>query len=95
MTMKRTELDKRQGLKIVNAQKTAGNAYGSAANAREDRKARRERERAAGLVPLAVKLPADIVAALHARARAEGRDLDTVTADALRAALGVAASPPP
>ncbi len=87
MTMKRTELEKRQGLKIVNAQRASGNAYGPSASAQEDRKARRERERAAGLVPFAVKLPKDLVAALQARAHAQGRDLDSVTGALLRAAL--------
>ncbi len=87
MTMKRTELEKRQGLKITNAQRIAGNAYGPAAQAPEDRKARRERERAAGLVPFAVKLPKELVAALQAHAHTEGRDLDSATAALLQAAL--------
>ncbi len=87
MTMKRTELEKRQGLKIVNAQRTAGNSYGSAASGQEDRKARRERERAAGLVPFAVKLPKELVAALHAEAQSNGVGLDALVGDLLFTAL--------
>lgn len=87
MTMKRTELDKRQGLQIANAQRRAGNPYGPAAHSAEDRKARRERERAAGLVPFAVKLPKDLVVQLQARAQAEGRDVDELTSELLRSAL--------
>jgi hypothetical protein len=91
MTAKKTELDKRQGLAIANQQRRAGNAYGTATPVGEDRKTRRERERAAGLVPFAVKLPKELVAALQARAQGEGRDVDSVTADLLRASLESAA----
>lgn len=87
MTMKRTELEKRKGLAIVNAQRQAGNRYGPAADAPVDRRAQREAERAAGLVPFAVKLPADLVRALHRRAEAEGRPLNDVVAALLRATL--------
>jgi hypothetical protein len=90
MTMKRTELEKRQGLQIANAQRRAGNPFGAAAQGAEDRKARRERERAAGLVPFAVKLPKELVASLQARAQAERRELDALTADLLAAALTAA-----
>lgn len=90
MTMKRTELEKRQGLQIANAQRRAGNPYGPAAQGAEDRKARRERERAAGLVPFAAKLPKDLVAQLQARAQAEGRDVDGLAAELLRRSLDAA-----
>lgn len=85
MTMKRTELEKRKGLAIVNAQRQAGNRFGSAAAPPVDRRAQREAARAAGLVPFAVKLPADLVRALHARA--EGQSLNEVVAALLRAGL--------
>jgi hypothetical protein len=87
MTMKRTELDKRQGLAILNAQRQSGNRYGPAAAAPVDRRAQREAERAAGLVPFAVKLPADLVRALHARAEADARPLNDLVATLLREAL--------
>ena len=58
-----------------------------AAHGADDRKARRERERAAGLVPFPVKLPKDLVVRLQARALAEGRDVDELTAELLRSTL--------
>jgi hypothetical protein len=77
MTMKKSELDKRAGLKIVGALRggTGTDRYGRDAALPGERRARRERERAAGLVPFAVKLPAATVQALQARAQREGRDL--------------------
>jgi len=87
MTMKRTELEKRKGLAIGNALRQAGNPYGAAAVTEADRKARREADRAAGLVPFAAKLPADLVRALHERAASERRTLNDLTAELLRDAV--------
>jgi hypothetical protein len=87
MTTKKADLDKQQGKAIVNAQRRSGNPHGAAALQGEDRKARRERERAAGLVPFAAKLPKDLVAALQQKAQAASRHLDDVTAELLREAL--------
>jgi hypothetical protein len=87
MTMKRTELEKRKGLAIVNAQRRAGNRYGPAQAVPVDRKSQRAAERAAGLVPFAVKLPADLVAAINARAQRDGATAGDVVAQLLRAAL--------
>ena len=87
MTMKRTELEKRKGLAIGNALRRAGNPYGAAATTDADRKARREADRAAGRVPFAVKLPAGLVRALQARAAAEQRPLDELTAELLQQAI--------
>jgi hypothetical protein len=88
MTARKTELDKRQGLAIVNQQRRAGNAFGTVAPPGKDRKARRERERAAGLVPFAVKLPKELVVALQRKAQAGSFDLDSLTAQLLRRGLG-------
>jgi len=90
MTMKRTELDKRRALEIVNAQRRAGNRYGSAQAMPADRKARREADRAAGRVPFAVKLPAALVAEVQARASRTGATVDEVAAALLRRALDAA-----
>lgn len=87
MTMKRTELEKRKGLAIDNALRRAGNPFGAAAATPADRRTRREAERAAGLVPFAVKLPADLVRALQARAADEQRRLDELTAELLQQAI--------
>lgn len=88
MTMKRTELEKRKGLAIGNALRQAGNSFAPSAGSAADRKARREADRAAGLVPFAVKLPADLVRALHERAASEQRTLNDLTAELLRDAVG-------
>jgi hypothetical protein len=85
--MKRTELEKRKGLAIGNALRRAGNPYGAAATTDADRKARRDADRAAGLVPFAVKLPADLVRALQAQADRSGQPISDLTADMLRDGL--------
>ena len=89
MTTKKTELDKRAGLKIVGALRQGGAAdrYGRGSSLANERRARRERDRAAGLVPFAVKLPATTVQELHARAERDARDLGELVDELLRAAL--------
>lgn len=87
MTMKRTELEKRKGLAITNALKQGGNRYGPAQAPTLDRKAQREADRAAGLVPFAVKLPDELVRALQARAERDGVELAELAASLLRAGL--------
>lgn len=87
MTMKRTELEKRKGLAITNAQRQAGNRYGPAQTTPLDRKAQREADRAAGRVPFAVKLPSELVAKVQARAQRDGLPLDELVAALLRAGL--------
>jgi hypothetical protein len=82
--MKRAELEKRQGLKIANALRRAGNPYGRAATTDEDRRAQRDRDRALGLVPFAVKLPQDLVSRMQAEAGKRGVRLDDLVADWLR-----------
>ena len=93
MTMKRTELEKRMGLTIVNAQRRAENRYAPAQAAPVDRKAVRAAERAAGLVPFAVKLPAELVTQVHARAQRDGVAVNEAVASLLRAGLDTAGPP--
>jgi hypothetical protein len=87
MTMKRTELEKRKGLAIVNAQRRAGNRFGPAQAAPADRRAQREAERAAGLVAFAVKLPGDLVKEVQARAQRDSVPVNEAVASLLRAGL--------
>ena len=87
MTMKRTELEKRKGLSITNALRQGGNRYGPAQAAPGDRKAQREAERAAGLVPFAVKLPQGLVRRVQAQAQAEGVSLNDLVARLLQQGL--------
>jgi len=87
MSMKKTELEKRKGLVINNALRAAGNPYGPASASPQDRKARREAERAAGLVPFAIKLDAALAARLRERAQNSGRSLDELCAELFERAL--------
>ena len=87
MTMKRAELDKRKALAIANAQRRSGPRDRPPP---ADRKARRAADRAAGLVPFAVKLPGALVTDLRARAEREGRTVDETLAAILQTALTVA-----
>ena len=89
MTSKKTELDKRAGLKIAGALRQGPGAerYGRDSALANERRARRERDRAAGLVPFAVKLPAATVQALHVRAQGDGRELGELVDELLRQAL--------
>jgi hypothetical protein len=87
VTMKRTELEKRKGLAITNAQRQAGNRFGLAQATPLERKAQREADRAAGLVPFAVKLPSELVAQVQARAQRDGVPLSELAAALLRAGL--------
>jgi hypothetical protein len=50
--MKRGELEKRQGSKLTNQMRAAGNAYGRAIAPEPDRRAQRDRDRALGLFRL-------------------------------------------
>lgn len=84
MTAKRTELDKRAGLKLRNALRQSGPR--ADANPGE-RRAQRERDRAAGLVPFAVKLPGDLVAELQQRAQRQELPFADWLAQLLRRAL--------
>jgi len=84
MTMKRTELDKRKGLKIVNELRRLGHA---APLPTGDRRARRESDRAAGLVAFAVKLPGETVRRLQDAARAQDLPLNVLVDRLLRTGL--------
>ena len=86
MTMKRTEIEKRNGLKIAHEMRRAGHRYGAAAPV-ADRRAQRERERAAGLVPFAIKLHGDLVRQLNARANQRQVPLNELVDQLLRSGL--------
>jgi hypothetical protein len=88
--MKRTELEKRAGLRVAHEMKhQAARAGGQGAkDAFEiDRRARRAADRAAGRVPLAAKLPAELVTRLRAQAQARGTTPDALLAAVLEDAL--------
>jgi hypothetical protein len=84
MTMKKTELEKRKGLKIANDMRRAGNPYARAGETEADRRAQRDRDRALGLVPFAAKLPQELVRQMQSEAQARGARLDDLVAEWLR-----------
>ena len=85
--MKRGELEKRQGSKLTNQMRAAGNAYGRAIAPEPDRREQRDRDRAAGLVPFAVKLPQELVKTLHEQVAKKGVGINELTAELLKKAL--------
>lgn len=84
--MKRTDLEKHQGKKIVGAmqREPTSERYGASAGAHADKRVQRERDKAAGLVPFAVKLPQDLVASMQALAKERGASLNDVAESLLR-----------
>jgi hypothetical protein len=86
VTMKKTELEKRKALKLANEMRRSGNPF-SRVEAEADRRAQRERDRALGLVPFAVKLPQDLVRRMQAEAHSRGARLDDLVAEWLRRGL--------
>lgn len=89
MTMKKAELEKRAGMAIRNEmrQGAAASPFGKGQAVAPDRRSQRERERALGLAPFAVKLPAALIKQLHEEAVRRGVPLADLTADLLRRAL--------
>ncbi len=84
--MKKTDLEKLKGLKIDSRMKHAGTPgrFGAAADAATSRREQRERERAQGLVPFAVKLDGELVKRVQALAMERKAGLNEVVAELLR-----------
>ncbi len=85
--MKRGDLEKRHAAKLTSEMRAAGNAYGRAVQPAPDRREQRDRDRALGLVPFAVKLPQDLVKALQQRAADNNVGLNELTAELLKKSL--------
>ncbi len=87
--MKKTDLEKLKGLKIDGQMKRAGTPgrFGAAADAATSRREQRERERAQGLVPFAVKLDGELVKRLQALAQERKTGLNEVVAELLEKGL--------
>jgi hypothetical protein len=83
--MKRTELEKRKGLKIANELRRSGARFDSSSGV--DRREQRDRDRAAGLVPFAVKLHGDLVRQLQHAAHQRQVPLNELVDQLLRAGL--------
>ena len=83
--MKKTDLAKSDAKKIMNQMAARGAAFGAAKPF--DRREQRERERALGLVPFAVKLNGDLVAQLQALARDRNVEMNDLVAELLQKGL--------
>lgn len=82
MSMKKTDLEKNKAMKIVGTMKSslAPDRFAQGAAAALDKKERRARDAAAGLVPFACKLPVDLVKQLNERAAAHEGGLNGLMA---------------
>jgi hypothetical protein len=82
MSMKKTDLEKNKAMKIVGTMKSslAPDRFAQGAAAALDKKERRARDSAAGLVPFACKLPVDLVKQLNERAVGHDGGLNALVA---------------
>ena len=86
--MKKTGMAKSDAKKLMGKMAAPGAAgFGNADNTVVDRKDLRERERALGLVPFAVKLNADLVKQLQEHAKTRGIELNEAVAEVLAKGL--------
>jgi hypothetical protein len=89
MSMKKADLDKNQGSKIGGKMKIAGvpERFAQGAAAAVQKRERRTRDAAAGLVPFACKLPGSLVRRLHEMAAAHAGGVNGLMAELLTRAL--------
>ena len=87
--MKKTELEKAKGKQIANERRRTATPGRFAQQAAQvvSRKEQRKRDQALGLVPFAVKLPADLVGRLQSLAGERKTELGELTAELLESAL--------
>jgi len=88
--MKKTDLEKLQGLRLKPPPGAAGapGQFGKNPPQHPSRREQREVDRAAGLVPFAVKLNEELVAKLHELAKGREGGLNEVVAELLEKGLG-------
>jgi hypothetical protein len=85
--MKKTDLAKYDAKKLMNQAGPRGPSFKPAEAAPPDRREQRERDRALGLVPFAVKLNGDLVKQLQGLANERGVDMNELVADVLQKGL--------
>lgn len=86
--MKKTDLAKSDAKKIMNQMGARSAAVGApGAAAAVDKREQRERDRALGLVPFAVKLNGELVARLQALAQERGVEMNGLVDELLRKGL--------
>ena len=86
--MKKADLAKSDAKKIMNQMGARNASFGAGDAAPVDRREQRERERALGLVPFAVKLNGELVAQLQALAKERGVEMNQLVEEVLRKGLG-------
>ena len=89
MSMKKTDLVKNLAKKLDGRMKSAGvpGRFGQGAAELVDRREQRRRDTAAGLVPFACKLPAELVKQLNEKAATHEGGVNDLVAQALQKAL--------
>jgi len=89
MTMKKFDLAKQMGLKIEGRRKGAHapDRFAQGAAVALDKREQRKRDAAAGLVPFACKLPADLVARINARGAEHAGGVNALLASLLEQGL--------
>jgi plasmid stability protein len=89
MSMKKFELEKMRGLKVTGQMKAAGIPSRFAEGAGEvlDKRERRQRDAALGLVPFACKLPSELTRRLNERAALHEGGMNGLLAELLVQAL--------
>jgi len=85
--MKKTDLAKSDAKKIMNQMGARNASFGAPATTPVDKREQRERDRALGLVPFAVKLNGDLVAQLQALAKERGVDMNALVDELVRKGL--------
>ena len=85
--MKKTDLEKLTGLRLKPQAEAKGAPFGKAAATPPSRREQRELDRAAGLVPFAVKLNEELVAKIQDLAKAREGDLTAVVSELLKKGL--------
>jgi len=87
--MKKTDLDRNEGLKITGKMKQAGtpDRFGSAASAAVSRREQRKLEQAQGLVAFAVKLDGELVKQVQALSEARQTGINETVAALLTKGL--------
>ena len=85
--MKKTDLAKSDAKKLMNNMSAKNATFGAAKAAPLDRREQRERERALGLVPFAVKLNGDLVQQLHQLSKERDIELNQLVAELLQQGL--------
>lgn len=86
--MKKTDLAKSDAKKLMNQMGPKGAPLGAAARTPVlDRREQRDRERALGLVPFAVKLNSELVQQLQALSKERGVEMNQLVAELLQKGL--------